>query len=123
MCYAASCNPRCGDCRPRRIIDATCPVCGMENEMGREEFLILSGRPHKPSIMERKMIERGGVEEPTCRICGTNLLEAFEAAVVPLPCTRSRITCGFPCGRRNEPHIDGVPPCLHMVPMGKLEDD
>jgi len=121
MCYASSCNPRCGDCRPKRIVDATCPECGMPAEMSREQYLVVYKLLHKPSIIEKKMLERGEIAEPTCKFCGTNLTETFRGVIQPAPCTRSRIVCGFPCGRRTEPRIEGVPQCPHMVPVGKLD--
>ena len=66
------------------------------------------------------MVERGEIHLPVCDYCGYDLLDTFREVVQPAPCTRSRIICGFPCGRRNESHIDGVPQCPHMVPVGKL---
>lgn len=120
MCYASSCNPRCGDCRPKRIIDAQCPECGADNEMSREAYLILFDLPHKQTILEKKMRERGDVVAPVCAICGADLRDAFEAAVQPAECTRSRIICGYPCGRRSEPYREDAGRCPHMVPVGKL---
>lgn len=120
MCYAASCDPRCGKCRPRRIVEAACPACGHLGSITREEYLLLFDLPHKRNVMEEKIIERGGVEHPVCPMCGADLVETFRAAVVPKPCHVSRIVCGFPCGRCNEPFREGCLPCPTMVPVGKL---
>ena len=122
MCYAASCNPLCGQCRPKRIVQITCPHCGAPNEITREEFLNLFQLPHKVSLLERKMLERGEIPEPVCISCGTDLREAYAAAAPPAPCHVSRIICGFPCGRRNEPNRDDAPPCPTMVPLGRLDE-
>ena len=81
MCYAASCNPLCGDCRPKRIVQAHCPECGLLAEMSRDEYLIYFDLPHRKSVMEKKIIERGGVSTPTCTGCGVDLTEAFREAV------------------------------------------
>lgn len=89
-------------------------------QMTRDEYLIRSGLPHKRSIMEKKMIERGETEAILCDACGADLIETFRREIEPLPCTRSQVICGFPCGRRNEAHVEGVMPCPHMVPVGKI---
>ena len=89
--------------------------------MSREEYLLLFDLPHKKNILEQKIIERGGVEEPTCMMCGQPLTDAFKAAVEPRACSVSRIVCGFPCGRSEEPYREGSLPCPTMVPVGKLE--
>lgn len=123
MCYAASCNPKCGNCRPKRIVEARCPECGFENEMTREEYLILFDLPHKKSILEQKIIERGGVESPVCALCGADTVSAFESAVVPRECKSNRVVCGFPCGRSDDPYRKGGLPCPTMVPVGKLRLD
>ena len=122
MCYASSCNPRCGDCRPKRIIDAACPECGAGNEMTREAYLNVFGLPHKKTILEKKMLERGDVKPPVCAICGADLFDAFKAAVQPAACMRSRIICGYPCGRHVEEYREDAGHCPHMVPVGKLEE-
>lgn len=70
--------------------------------------------------MEKKLIERGGVSTPLCKFCGADMTEVFRSAVEPLPCEKSQIICGFPCGGRTEPHREGVAQCVHMVPVGKL---
>jgi hypothetical protein len=93
----------------------------MPAEMGREQYLVIYDLPHKPSIIEKKMLQRGDICAPVCKFCGEDLTETFRGVVEPAPCTRSRIVCGFPCGRRHEPHIDGVPQCPHMVPVGKIQ--
>lgn len=120
MCYAASCDPRCGKCRPRRIVEAACPACGHRASITREEFLILFDLPHKRNVMEGKLLERGGVERPACPVCGTDMMDAFRAAVPPKPCRANRVVCGFPCGRCDDPFKEGRLPCPTMVPVGKL---
>ena len=119
MCYASSCQPLCGKCKPPRLKAAHCPECGQENYIGREEFLILTELPHRENLIEKKLMERGGVEWPVCTGCGTDLEDAFRAAVVPLACTRSAITCGWPCGLHVEPRQKTGNPCPNMVPLGK----
>lgn len=122
MCYAASCNPTCGKCRPKRIVEAPCPSCGAVGTIGREEFLLLFDLPHRKNVMDEKIIERGGPAAPSCKFCGADMAEAFRKAVEPLPCEKSRIVCGFPCGGRMEPYREGAARCVHMVPVGKLPD-
>ena len=119
MCYAASCNPTCGKCRPKRIILAQCEQCGTECSLCREEYLLLFNLPHKANVMEKKIIERGGAVMPHCKTCGEDMTETFRKAVEPLPCSKSQIICGFPCGGRIEPHRDGIPQCPNMVPVGR----
>lgn len=121
MCYAASCNPRCGNCRPKRIVDAVCPECHFPNEMSREEYLLYFDLPHTKSIIEEKIIERGGPAKPVCKSCGRDLTEAFRAAVTPRPCHENRVICGFPCGRADGPYREGSLPCPTMVPLGELD--
>ena len=123
MCYAASCNPLCGRCRPRRIVEVGCPQCGAPRSMTREEYLVYFGLPHRRSVLERKIEERGGAEAPRCESCGKDLTEAFRGAVAPAPCHLQRVICGFPCGRRDEPRKDGTPPCATMVPLGRLGEE
>lgn len=122
MCYAASCDPRCGLCRPRRIVEADCPRCGAPHVMTREEYLVYFELPHRPSIMEKKMLERGAVEAPRCTSCGYDLEEVFEVAVSPEPCSLQQVLCGFPCGRRNESRREDTSPCQTMVPLARLEN-
>lgn len=123
MCYA--CNPSCGRCRPKRVISVECPQCGAPHSLSREEFLLLFDLPHKKSILERKMIERDGVQAPACGVCGASLAEAFRQAVEPRECKRSRIVCGYPCGRCDEVAEEGTAPeapCAFMVPLRRLDD-
>ncbi|MBQ9042538.1 MAG: hypothetical protein IJ111_06955 [Eggerthellaceae bacterium] len=120
MCYAASCNPLCGDCRPKRIVQARCPSCGFTNEMSRDEYLALFELPHKKGIADQKIAERGGVAQPVCIGCGEDLLEAFRVAVEPADCLSNRVVCGFPCGRRYDPYREDARPCPTMVPLGKI---
>ena len=121
MCYASSCNPTCGNCRPKRLIEAYCPACGATNSLNREEYLIVFKLPHKKNVLEKKILERGGVPRPSCKQCGADMYDVFDAAVTPEPCTKSRVICGFPCGRHVEPYVEGSMPCPTMVPVGKLE--
>lgn len=125
MCYASSCNPLCGDCRPKRIVQISCPECTATNSITRDEYLVLFDLPHRKSVMDKKIAERGGVERPTCTVCGADLLQAFDDAVTPAECKGNRVICGFPCGRRNDPYREGSRPCATMVPVGKppTEDD
>ena len=119
MCYAASCNPLCGDCRPKRIVQVHCPECGLLAEMSRDEYLIYFELPHRKGIMGKKIIERGGVSTPRCAGCGIDLTEAFREAVQPAECKSNRIICGFPCGRKNDPYREDSRACPTMVPLGK----
>lgn len=121
MCYASSCNPLCGDCRPKRIVQVECPRCGSNAQVTREEYLFLFDLPHRKSVMDRKIEERGGVPQPICQLCGADLLETFERAVVPAECKGNGVICGFPCGRRNDPPRAGARPCPTMVPVGKAK--
>lgn len=104
MCYPASCDPRCGKCRPRRIVEVDCPACGYCSSITREEFLVFFGLPHKRNVMEMKILEHGGVETPRCPMCGTDLSEVFRVAVPATPCRANRVVCGFPCGRCDDPY-------------------
>lgn len=122
MCYASSCNPLCGNCRPKRIVQATCPGCGAQNEMTREEYLILFELPHRQNVIEKKIIERGGVKPPLCSVCGQDLRQAFDDAVVPRGCKSNRVVCGYPCGRSEDPYRPDALPCPTMVPLGKLPE-
>ena len=119
MCYAASCNPECGRCRPKRIVRAACPNCGLAATMGREEYLIYFDLPHRKNVLEQKIIDRGGVSTPTCASCGADLTETFREAVQPAICQPSRVVCGFPCGRKDDPYRPDAGPCPTMVPLGK----
>ena len=119
MCYASSCNPLCGNCRPKRIVQVVCPSCGFSNEITRDEYLIMFGLPHKQSVLEKKILERGGVARPACSACGEDLLEVFRNAIVPAECIGNRVICGFPCGRKDDPYREGAMPCPTMVPVGK----
>lgn len=120
MCYAASCNPLCGDCRPRRIVQARCPDCGFTNEMSRDEYLYLFELPHRKGVADQKIAERGGVEPPFCKACGAAMAEAFQAAVEPAECHSNRVICGFPCGRSKDPYREDARPCPTMVPLGRV---
>lgn len=120
MCYAASCNPTCGKCRPKRIVEATCPQCGGACSMGREEYLLFFGLPHKHSVIDEKILARGGSAAPTCKFCGADMVKPFKDAVVPEVCKKSQVLCGFPCGGRFEEPRKGVRPCQHMVPLKRV---
>lgn len=120
VCYAASCDPRCGKCRPKRIVETKCPVCGHLCSITREEYLLLFDLPHKRNVMEEKILEHGGVERPVCSMCGSDMKEAFRVSVSPKPCRANRVVCGFPCGRSDDPYKEGRLPCTTMVPVGKL---
>lgn len=120
MCYAASCNPLCGDCRPKRIVQVRCPECGAVAQMTRDEYLLYFDLPHRKSVLEQKIVERGGVPDPLCGQCGAALTEAFRAEIQPAECKSNRILCGFPCGRKSDPYREGSRGCPTMVPLGKL---
>jgi hypothetical protein len=122
MCYAASCNPTCGKCRPKRIIQASCPVCGKTEEMTREEYLLFFNLPHRRNVMDRKIIEEGGPSTPRCAMCGADMTALFKEAVKPLPCRKSRVVCGYPCGGCNEPYREGAMPCAQMVPLEMIAE-
>lgn len=119
MCYA--CNPSCGRCRPKRVISIECPQCGAPHSLKREEFLLLFDLPHNLSILEKKMIERGGVAAPVCETCGADLADAYRSAMPPAPCRRYGIICGYPCGRSGEEPESGQSDCAFMVPMQAIE--
>lgn len=118
MCYASSCNPLCGNCRPKRIVQVSCPECGVHAQMSREEYLVFFGLPFRKNILAEKIAERG-VAEPTCSCCGASLVETFRKAVVPEECKSNRVICGFPCGRKDDPYREDALPCPTMVPLGR----
>ena len=117
MCYASSCNPECGRCKPRRIVRIRCPKCAASCTVGREEYLIASGLPHKRNIIEEKILERGGPGELRCETCGAPLIDTFREAVTPLPCTFSGIVCGYPCGNHTSKPPRSGHRCPNMVPL------
>ena len=88
--------------------------------MTREEFLIDFDLPHRQSIMEKKLLERGNITQPQCRSCGEDLSEEYQNAVPPAPCLNQQVICGFPCGRSIEPKTAETVPCPTVVPLGKL---
>ena len=121
MCYASACNPTCGKCRPKGIIEVVCPECGVICRMTREEYLIYFELPHRKTVFDRKIIERGGVQPPVCETCNAALTETFRAAVSPLPCRKSGVMCGYPCGGRfDQPSANGAS-CPTVVPVGKYD--
>lgn len=120
MCYAGSCNPSCGKCRPRRIVEVCCPRCGSANSLTREEYLIGFDLPHRMSIPEKKMLEKGTVKAPVCASCTADLSEVYRNAVPPRNCHLQNVLCGFPCGRSSEPFDPKAPKCQTMVPLGKM---
>lgn len=117
MCYACS---SCGLCKPKRVISIMCPACGAPHTLKREEFLLLFDLPHRLNVLEKHMLERGGVPDPVCSVCGTTLTETFDAAVTPRPCKSSGIVCGYPCGRSEEEPDADAAPCPFQVPLGKI---
>lgn len=119
MCYA--CSPLCGGCKPKRIVAVECPECGAPASMSRDEYLLFFRLPHRKSVVERRMEERGGIPAPACPVCGESLVEAFEAAVQPKACRRQGIVCGYPCGRAEEDPPSGGGGCPFVVPMGKAD--
>lgn len=123
MCYASSCDPTCGKCKPKAIIRISCPECGAPVQLLREEYLNIFSLPHKKNIMEKKLLERGAIKEPVCAVCNCSLLEAFRQAVKPLPCQKSQIVCGYPCGGRFDPYVDDGYRCQTMVPVGTFNPD
>ncbi len=123
MCYAGSCNPACGKCRPRRILEVACPACGEQNQITREEYLLVTRMPHEPNIIERKLLERGRVEPPRCSRCGAELLKAYQEKYPPLPCTKCNIICGFPCGQRVTPYDPATSRCPAKVPLALLDEE
>ena len=78
--------------------------------------------PHKPNILEKKMLERGGVPAPICTVCGNELTSTYEKAVKPEPCLFQNVICGYPCGRNNEDADPDTPRCQNMVPLGRFEE-
>lgn len=119
MCYA--CNPSCGLCKPKRVISVSCPACEAPFSLRREEYLLCFEMPHRLSVLERKMMEKGGVPEPVCRECGTDLRECFRQMMPPRECLRQGILCGYPCGRSGEaPTGADDPPCPFQVPLARL---
>lgn len=118
MCYA--CNPTCGRCRPKRTISVECPTCAAPASLRREEYLLLFDLPHEKNVLEQRLLERGGVSAPVCRVCGGKLTEAFRRAVVPAACKQNGIMCGYPCGRCDEPPEPGAPLCPYAVPLDEL---
>ena len=120
MCYAGHCNPECDKCSPREIVAVNCPSCGTKNTLERVRYLRHFDLPHHQDIVEKKVLEMFPDEPLACTGCGINLEEVFDDAVQPLPCMRSGILCGFPCGRHVEQPDDSKPRCKTMVPLEKL---
>ena len=119
MCYASSCNPLCGNCRPKRIVHVSCPECGAHAQMSREEYLVFFGLPFRKNILAEKIAERG-VAEPTCSCCGANLVETFRKAVAPEECKSNGVICGFPWGIKYDPYgVDAVRGPT-IVPLGRV---
>lgn len=88
----------------------------------REEYLNIFDLPHRKNILEKKLLERGSIKDPVCPICGHDLMETFREAVQPLPCQKSRVVCGYPCGGRFDPYVEGGPKCQTMVPVGTYDE-
>lgn len=122
MCYAGNCNPECGTCSPKKIVAVECPTCGARNTIRREEYLHHFELPHRKSIMEEKMLEKGLDYSMSCVSCGENLESVYKDAVRPQPCVRLGIVCGFPCGRCIEEPNGSNERCGTMVPLGKIGD-
>lgn len=120
MCYAGNCNPECGTCRPKRLVVIDCPICGARNSIQREEFLHHFGLPHRMSIMEKKMLERGMDYSMECISCGHDLTQDYKDSISPKPCKRVVIVCGFPCGRCVEEPTGANGSCNTAVPLGRL---
>ncbi len=116
------CFPTCGRCRPVSIVTFTCPNCGKSDSVTREEYLMYTGRPHKLSDAERAMHESNGGAPRLCKGCGVNLASLLEERITPASCRRSRILCGFPCGRHTQDE-DPDNPCATMVPVGEYSED
>lgn len=91
--------------------------------MTREEYLILFDLPHRKCVLDRKILERGGVDDPLCKMCHHPLRRTYEHAVKAEPCHLQKIICGFPCGRKDERREDAAPPCRTMVPLGRYEEE
>lgn len=120
MCYAGHCNPECDKCSPKEVVTVACPACGMRNSLERVRYLRHFGLPHNPTIVEKKVLEMFPDAPLACTACGHDLEQAFDDAMEPLPCTRSGILCGFPCGRHVEEPDPSRPRCKTMVPLKKL---
>lgn len=120
MCYAGNCNPECDTCSPKQILAVQCPRCGARNTLKREEYLYHFDLPHKKSIMEQKMLEKGLEYSVSCVFCGADLEQVYKDAVEPKECKRMGILCGFPCGRHKEEPNGTNERCNTMVPLGKI---
>ena len=95
-----------------------CPECGRAMVLSREECLVRLGRKHRKSS---NLAPKADYSEPLlCASCGRNLQGVLEDAIEPLPCARSQIVCGYPCGAREKPSLPGESKCQNMVPMGRI---
>ena len=113
-----TCNLFCGGCRPARLKAVLCPNCGKAIVLSRDECLTRLNRKYrKDSTMAPTVDCSKGL---ICAGCKTDLMPALEKTVEPLPCIRSGILCGWPCGLREKPLEPGEQKCQYMVPMAKL---
>ncbi len=111
----------CGACKPPLYFSVLCPVCGTPATVTREEFLMYFDLPHRLTDEERRMrVERAG-ERPTCAQCTSDITDAVRAAVMPEPCVKHGIVCGYPCGQRTVKPRQGAKPCPTMVPVRALD--
>ena len=95
-----------------------CPKCGKAKVLSREECLTRLGRKHRKDSILAPAVDYSG--PLLCTECGLDLQKTLEDAVEPLPCIRSHIICGYPCGAREKKLLDGEAKCRNMVPMGRI---
>ena len=120
MCYAGHCNPECDKCSPKEVVAVTCPSCGTRNTLDRYHYLRHFDLPHAQDIVERKVLAMSPDTSLACTACDADLEDVYDDAITPLPCTRSGIVCGFPCGRHAEQPDPSKPRCKTMVPLKRL---
>lgn len=121
MCWG--CSPYCGNCYPAQKKTVVCPECGKVLTLTREECLMYLGLSHRMTEKEKQMHKERAGEQPLCKHCGKKLLEELKEVVEPMPCSRSRIICGYPCGRRVDNYATGDDRCKDMVPLAHYNPD
>ena len=121
MCWG--CKPTCNNCKPAEQLFVVCPSCGMPQGFTRSQFLMYFDLPHRINDAEAKMRGEWDGQMPLCPACGFALADELRRAVSPLPCVKSHIVCGYPCGQRKTLLPRGGKPCSKMVPLARYDGD
>lgn len=111
----------CGNCKPPEQFAVLCPECGSPHAFLREEYLFYANLPHRLGPGEEGLRKSLEGRRPECARCGAELTEPMMAAIVPEPCAKSRIVCGYPCGQKDVQLSGGSRPCTKMVPLARYE--